>query len=264
MPAIAISDHHVQTTDTNAQQNIQHRSSKTRAQRHNGVAQAGDSDVSDEIAEGVTDSEDGETEDGVADTEDDAEGFEDADDLVGDGGDPADADDEAEEAEEEAVARGFGGGGGEEEKAEGGEGADERVECWKEEGAGGEVRVGVGPDEEDDEEGGGEDLGGDEPAVPLFGRRWGRGCWIGRIGRCGEVLLERRGRWLGVVVVVRSFCRGGDGGGVAVTTKSLGRRRAETVVSMPPNIWTIRLRVLEITVRRPNAGAVGWGDNHTM
>lgn len=206
MSPIPISDHHVQPTNPNPQQDIQHGPSKTRTQRHNRIPQPRDGDIGDQIAEGVADGEDGEAEDGVADAEDDAEGFEDADDFVGDGGDPADGDDEAEEAEEEAVAWGVGGGGGEEEEGEGGEGAEEGVEGWEEEGTGGEVGVGVGPDEEDDEEGGGEDLGGDEPAVPLFGRRWGWGCWVGWTGWLSEVLAEGRRRWVDVVVVVRAFC----------------------------------------------------------
>ena len=159
MSAIPIPDHHIQPTNANTQQNIQHRPAKTRTQRHDGIAQSRDRNIRHEIAERVTHGEDGETENGVADAEDDAEGLQDADDFVGDGGDPGDADDEAEEAEEEAVARGLGGGGEEEEEGEGGEGAEEGVEGWEEEGAGGEVRVGVGPDEEDDEEGGGEELG---------------------------------------------------------------------------------------------------------
>lgn len=103
MPLLSPADSHVQAAEADTQQDIQHGPSETSRQGHDRVAEASDGDVSDQIAEGVADREDGEAEDGVADVEDDAEGFEDADDLVGDGGDPGYADDEAEVAEEVVV-----------------------------------------------------------------------------------------------------------------------------------------------------------------
>ena len=121
-PLAAPGDGHVQAADADAEQDVEHGSAEAGAQGHDRVAEAGDGDVGDEVAERVADGEDGEAEDGVRDAEDDAEGFEHADDFVGDGGDPGDGDGEAEEAEERAVGwrLGWGGQGEEEEERDGG------------------------------------------------------------------------------------------------------------------------------------------------
>lgn len=99
LPLLRAQDGHVAAPQTDAQQDIQHGSAEAGAQRHDRVAEAGDGDVGDEIAEGVPDSEDGEAEDGVGDVEDSAQRLEHADDFVGDGGDPRDGDDEAQVAD---------------------------------------------------------------------------------------------------------------------------------------------------------------------
>ena len=95
LPLLRAQDGHVATPQPNPQEDIQHGSAEAGAQGHDGVTEAGDGDIGDEIAEGVAHGEDGEAEDGVGDVEDGAQGFEHADDFVGDGGDPRDGDDEA-------------------------------------------------------------------------------------------------------------------------------------------------------------------------
>ena len=99
-PLLAPAQRHLQPTDPNPKQDIQHRTPKTSAERHHGISKPSDCDIGDKIAETVAHGEDREAEDGVADAEDDAEGFEHANDFVGDCANPGDRDDEAEEAEE--------------------------------------------------------------------------------------------------------------------------------------------------------------------
>lgn len=109
MPMLAIGNSHIQPAQADAEQDIEQRPAEASGKGHDRVAEFGDGNVGDEVAEGVADGEDGEAEGGVGDVEDDADGFEDADDFGGDGGDPGHADGEAEEAEEVAVT-GRGGG----------------------------------------------------------------------------------------------------------------------------------------------------------
>ena len=101
--SLAALDRQIQSAEADAEEDVQHGTAEAGAQRHDRIAEPRDRDIGDEVAQGVTDGEDGESEDGVADAQDDAEGFEDADDFVGDGGDPGDGDDESEEAEQVAV-----------------------------------------------------------------------------------------------------------------------------------------------------------------
>lgn len=104
-------DEDVRTAQPDAEQDVEHGPAEARGQRHHRVAELGDGDVGDEVAEGVADGEDGEAHDGVAHVADHRERFEGADDLGGDGGDPGDGDDEAgagEQGAEEGWAVGCG------------------------------------------------------------------------------------------------------------------------------------------------------------
>ena len=104
-------DEDVRSRQADAEQDVEHGPAEARGQRHDGVAELGDGDVGDEVAEGVADGEDGEAHDGVAHVADHGERFEGADDLGGDGGDPGDGDDEAGAGEERAE-EGWAVGGG--------------------------------------------------------------------------------------------------------------------------------------------------------
>ena len=79
--------------DSNTEKDIEHGPAETGRKRHDGIAKLGNCGIGDEITEGVAKSEDG-----IADSEDDSEGFENADNLAGDCGDPGDRHSEAEEA----------------------------------------------------------------------------------------------------------------------------------------------------------------------
>lgn len=179
LPLLGAEDGHVAAAQADAEQDVEHGPAEAGAQRHDGVAEAGDGDVGDEIAEGVADREDGEPEDGVRDVEDGAERLEDADDFVGDGGDPCDGHDEAQVADQVAVPRGFVGRRQQEEQQEADEGTDEAVQRWEDEISGVEGGGGVGPEDEDNEERGGDELGAEEPAIPGAG---GRGWWVLGLG----------------------------------------------------------------------------------
>lgn len=174
MPFVRPPQHDVNPAQTDPEQDIEHGPTKAGGEGHVGVAEAGDLDVCDEVAEGVADGEDGEAEDGVGDVADGADGLEEGDDLGGDGGDPGDGDGEAKEGDEVVVAWGVGGGGGEEEEGEEGEGEGEGEERGAEEGAWGEWGGSeAGPGGEGDGVGRGEALDQDEPPVPFAGGGFG-------------------------------------------------------------------------------------------
>lgn len=108
MGLVRFLDGHVEAAHADAEEDVEHGPAEAGGERHHGVSEAGYGDVGNEVAEGVPDCEDCEAENGVGDAEDDAEGFEDADDFIGDRRDPGDGDDEADEAEKEAVLGRFG------------------------------------------------------------------------------------------------------------------------------------------------------------
>ena len=183
MPMLSLGQNHISAGQPDTEEDIQHRATEAGGERHDGEPEAGDGDVGDEVAQTVADGEDGQAQDGVGHVDDDAEGAQDADDFVGDGADPRDGDDEADEAEElapggRARRGGRGEDGGERDEARG-----EAVQRLAEQG----VRVlglDVGPHDQDDEEGRGEHLGDDEPAVPLLGLGGGvRVCGEGALGQ---------------------------------------------------------------------------------
>ena len=125
LPLLCAREAHIEPAHPDAQQDVEHGPAEAGAQRHDGETEPSDGDVCDEVAEGVSEGEDGEAEDGVAPVEDDADGFEDPDDFVGDGGDPGYGDGEADEAQRDVPLGGVGRGGEVEKEGEGDEGGEE-------------------------------------------------------------------------------------------------------------------------------------------
>ena len=105
LPVLRARHRHVQPTQADAQQDVQHRPAKAGRQGHDRVAEARDRDVGDEIAERVAHREHRQPEDGVGHVEHDADRLDHADDLVRNRADPRNAHEKADEAEHEAPAR---------------------------------------------------------------------------------------------------------------------------------------------------------------
>lgn len=146
---------HVEAAEADSEEDVEHGPAEAGAQGHDGVAEAGDGDVGDEVAEGVADGEDGQAEEGVADVEDDADGLEEADDFGGYAGDPGDGDDKAQEGEDGAPwawgLRGMVVTGGDDEAGKAQEREEEREERRDQEVVGVHVWVCGCPPDEDDE-----------------------------------------------------------------------------------------------------------------
>jgi hypothetical protein len=93
-------DRNIATADSNAKQDIQHRTAEACGERHDRESKTGNCDVGYKVSKRIADGEDGETEDSVAHVQYDSECFQHSNHLVGNRAYPSNADSKAKVAQE--------------------------------------------------------------------------------------------------------------------------------------------------------------------